>query len=193
MHLFETMNFLPQASVYLLQAHEGPEQLTLWQRILESNVINVVIVALILGFLIKKFNLLNGIDAKREQIASEIQAFEARKQEAQAQLEATQRLTANLKNEVAEILNTARQSAEVLSAQILNDAKQESVKIVDNAKRRVELEQRSAIKELERRLLNEALQDARAELAQSLTAEQQKRSVESFLDELVEFKEGSRS
>ncbi len=193
MHLFETMNFLPQASVYLLQAHEGPEQLTLWHRILESNVINVVIVALILGFLIKKFNLLNGIDAKREQIATEIQAFEARKKEAQAQLEATQRLTANLKNEVEDILNTARESAEVLSAQILNDAKLESVKIIDNTKRRVELEQRSAIKELERRLLNEALQDARAELAQSLSAEQQKRSVESFLDELVEVKGGNRS
>jgi F-type H+-transporting ATPase subunit b len=192
MHPIETAPLLHQVSVYLLQASAEPEHLSFMQRIEQSNVFNVVLVALILGFLIKKFNLFSGIDTQREKIATEILAIENKKKEALAQLEESQRRTANLKSEVAEILNNARQSAEALSVQILNDAKTESSKIVDNAKRRVELEQRGAIKELEKRLLTDALQDARAELAQSLTAEQQKRSVESFLDELTELKGGSR-
>ena len=192
MHSIETLPFLQQASVFLLQAHEGPEQMGLWHRILESNVLNVILVALILGWLINKFNLLSGIDTQREKIAGEILAIESKKKEALAQLEDAKRRTANLKAEVDEILSNARSSAESISTQILSEARVESSKIVENAKRRVELEQRTAIKDLEKRLLSDALQDARAELAQSLNADQQKRSVESFLDELSEMKGGSR-
>lgn len=192
-HPNELFPFLQQASVYLLEVNPAPEHAGgLWEHIKESNVINQLLVLLILGFLIKKFNLFAGIDAKREQISSEILTLENKKKEALAQLEDTKKRTANLKSEVDEILNNARQAAEQMSAQILSDAKAESGKIVDNAKRRVELEQRSAIKELEKRLLNDALQDAREELARSLTVDQQKRSVESFLDELTEMKGGSR-
>ena len=192
-HSIELFPFLQQTSVYLLEAGTSPEQAGgLWEHIKESNVINIVLVLVILGFLIKKFNLLSGIDTQREKIANEIITIENRKKEALAQLEDTKRRTANLKAEVDQILTEARQAAETVSAQILSDAKAESGKIIDNAKRRVELEQRSAIKDLERRLLNDALQDARTELAQSLTAEQQKRSVETFLDELTELKGGSQ-
>ena len=191
-HSIELFPFLQQ-SVYLLEVNAKPEHAGgLWEQIIESNVINQLFVLVILGFLIKKFNLFAGIDAKRDQISSEITALEAKKQEALSQLEDTKKRTANLKSEVDEILNNARQSAEAISVQILNDAKAESGKIVDNAKRRVELEQRSAIKDLEKRLLNDALQDAREELARSLTVDQQKRSVETFLDELAELKGGSR-
>lgn len=197
MHSIEILPFLQQTSVYLLEANVSHEQGNLWQQfshseLAESNVINILLVVLVLGVVIKKFNLFGGIDAQREKIATEILTIENKKKEALAQLEDTKRRTANLKSEVDEILNNARTSAEALSLQILNDAKAESSKIVDNAKRRVELEQRSAIKDLEKRLLNDALQDARVELAQSLTADQQKRSVESFLDELTELKGGSR-
>lgn len=190
-HSIELFPFLQQTSVYLLEANTNPEQAGgLWEHLKESNVFNQVLVLVILGFLIQKFNLFKGIDTKREQISNEVITLENRKKEALAQLEETKKRTANLKSEVDEILNNARQSAESISAQILSDAKNESSKIIENAKHRVELEQRSAIKDLEKRLLNDALHDARVELAQSLTADQQKRSVESFLDELAELKGG---
>jgi F-type H+-transporting ATPase subunit b len=192
-HPIELFPFLQQSSVYLLEVNAAPEHAGgLWEHIKESNVLNQLLVLVIIGILVKKFNLFGGIDAKREQISSEIVTLENKKKEALAQLEETKKRTANLKSEVDEILNNARQAAEQLSTQILSDAKTESGKIIDNAKRRVELEQRGAIKELEKRLLNDALQDAREELARSLTVDQQKRSVESFLDELTELKGGSR-
>lgn len=177
--------------IYWLSAAPPPAFGSL-EYFLNSNLVNVLLVALILGVLIKKFNLFAAFDRTQERIASELQAVENQKQQALTQLEEAQRRTANLKAEVEEILQAARQSAEGLSAQIIADARNESTKLIENAKRRVELEQRSSIKELERRLLNEALTEARTTMAQSMTAADQKRSVEAFLAELEQSKGGVR-
>lgn len=178
---------LSNLPLYLLEAHaEAPHDLM--GAILQSNLLNVIIVLLILGWVIKKQNLLSGIDTQREKIAAEVSQVEQRKQDALKQLEDVKRRTASLKDEVEAILKNARESAEALSAQIIADAKMESTKIVDNAKKRVDLEQRSAAKELERRLLNDALADAREELAKTQTAKDQHRSVEAFLEELSQMK-----
>ena len=176
--------------MYLLVVQEGHESLSLMERIQNSNVVNILLVVFILGFLAKKFNLVGGIDAQRSKISDEILTIENQKKEALAQLDEAKSRTANLKSEVDEILSTARESAESLSAQILADAKAESAKIVENAKKRVELEQRASIKELEKRLLNDALLEARSELANTVTTQDQKRSVETFLDELSQLKGG---
>lgn len=183
-----------QASVFWLQAHHssGEHPMTLLQQLEHSNVFNVLLVVLILGFVAKKLNVFNSIDTQRQKLASEVQAVELQKQKALEQLEEAQRKTSNLNNEIQEILTAARTSAEAMSNQILSDARNESAKIVENAKRRVELEQKSAIKDLERRLLNDALADARTELASQLNAADQKRSVETFLDELSQIKGGQR-
>jgi len=186
----ELNSFLHQASMYLLVVQEGHESLSLMERIQNSNVVNILLVVFILGFLAKKFNLVGGIDAQRSKISDEILTIENQKKEALAQLDEAKSRTANLKSEVDEILSTARESAESLSAQILADAKAESAKIVENAKKRVELEQRASIKELEKRLLNDALLEARSELANTVTTQDQKRSVETFLDELSQLKGG---
>lgn len=187
---FEITHSLQPIAIYLLQAHTEAESLGLWERILHSNVLNILLVALVLGIILKKQNVLGGIDAQRNKIASEIHSIENQKKEALAQLEDVKNRTANLKKEVDDILKQARDSAEALSSQILSDAQHESAKIVDNAKKRVELEQRAAMKGLEEKLLNDALSDAREEMARSLTAADQKRSVEAFLEELSQMKGG---
>jgi F0F1-type ATP synthase membrane subunit b/b' len=173
--------------IYLLQAH-GAESKTLMETLVESNLFNVVLVALILGFLIKKFDLFAGVEGQRSKIAREIEAIELQKREAMEQLNEVKQKTASLTSEVEEILRNAKTSAEGLSIQIVSDARTEASKIVENSKKRVELEQRAAMKELEKRLLNDALYDARSELANNLTAADQKRSVETFLEELSQVK-----
>lgn len=188
--LSEFTPFLQQTSVFLLQAEGHGQAMSLQQFLEHSNVFNVVLVLLILGFLAKKFNLFGGIETQRQKLSAELEAVELQKKQALAQLEEAKQKTASLKSEVDDILKAARESAESMSTQILNDARSESTKIVENAKKRVELEQRSAIKDLERRLLSDALSDARAELAGNLNAADQKRSVETFLDELSQLKGG---
>ncbi|WP_303673687.1 ATP synthase F0 subunit B [Vampirovibrio chlorellavorus] len=195
MLLTQTINpFLQQASVFWLQAHHesGEHPMTFLQQLEHSNVFNVLLVVLILGFVAKKLNLFGGIDAQRQKLAAEVEAVELQKKNALAQLEEAKRKTGALTDEINEILTTARTSAEAMSNQILSDARNESTKIVENAKKRMELERRAAIKDLERRLLSDALADARTELAAQLNAADQKRSVESFLDELSQIKGGQR-
>lgn len=187
---FELTNSLQQMSIYLLQAHAEAPPLGLWDKILNSNLLNVLLVAFILGVVIKKQNLLGGIGIQQKKIATEIQSVENQRNKALAQLEEVKKRTADLKVEVDEILKNAKDSAEALSNQMLAEAKAESEKIVSNAKKRIELEQRSALKNLEERLLNDALSDARSEMANTLTAADQKRSVETFLDELSQMKGG---
>src|SRR5262249_2802258 len=140
----------------------------------------------VLGWVLQKNNVFSGIDTQRAKIAEEIETVERHKNEALKQLDEVKRRTDNLKSEVEGILNNARESAEALSAQILADARMESGKLLENAKKRVELEQRTAVKDLEQRLLNDALADAREELANTLTAKDQSRSVETFIDELAQ-------
>ena len=183
---FDILNNL---HIYMLQAEAHHETGYTMERLLESNVFNVILALIIIGFVVSKMKVGDSINNKRQALADDITAVELQKKEALDQLEDVKKRTANLKSEVEEILTQARQSAESLSTQILSDARTESGKIVENAKRRMELEQRAAMKDLEARLLNDSLSNARHELAQSLTPADQRRSVEAFLEELPALKE----
>lgn len=166
---------------YLLNAHEGgPTGM--------QNLFNFVLAFGIIAFLFKKFNVFGAIDTQHGKIAREIEAAEAQKKKALEQLQAVKKRTENLTQEVDDILKTAKASAENLSAQIIESARDEASKIIDASHKRVELEQRSAMKALEARLLNDALQQVRETLTESLTHEDQERSVDDFLEELSRVK-----
>jgi F-type H+-transporting ATPase subunit b len=155
------------------------------------NLINFLLVFFALAFIVKKFKVFSVVDVQRMKVAQEIEQVEAQKKKALEELETVKRRTQNLTQEVEEILQTAKNSAEGLAAQILENAQAESTKILEASKRRVELEQRSAVKTLEARLLNDALQTVREDLTRSLTPEDQERSVETFLEELSQIKSES--
>ena len=160
----------------------------LWDQIIHSNVLNLLLVLLVIGWALRKQNVGAGIESQRQKIADELQAVEHQKQTALAQLETVKKQTANLQSEVNGILKNAQESAETISAQLLSDAHTEAGKIVENAKKRVVLEQRAALKNLQARLLTEAVDEAREEMARSLSVADQKRSVEAFLDDLSAMK-----
>lgn len=183
---FEILNRMP---LFLLQAHAEAGS-GLWDKLVHSNMLNLLLVVVVLGWVIRKQNLLGGIETQRSKIAGELMAIERQKQDALAQLQEIQQRTGRLESEVDGILQNARKSAETLSAQMLSDARTEAGKIVENAKSRVGLEQRAALKDLQARLLNEAVVDAREEMTRSLSVPDQKRSIEAFLDELPSLKGG---
>ena len=106
-----------------------------------------------------------------------------------AELEAIRKRTAGLQTEVEAIISSAQASAESMSRQILDDARVQAEKVIASAGKRIELEQRAAARDLEKRLLNDALADAREDLARNLSVDDQKRSVEDFVSHLKERKE----
>jgi F-type H+-transporting ATPase subunit b len=183
------LELLQQVPLFLLQAHTETSG-GIWDKLVHSNLLNLLLVVVVLGWVIRKQNLLSGIETQRSRITSELRTIEHRKQEALDQLQEIQQRTGRLQSEVDGILRNARESAEALSAQMLADARTEAGKIVENAKSRVNLEQRAAMKDLQARLLSEAVADAREEMTRSLSVSDQKRSVEAFLDELPSMKGG---
>jgi F-type H+-transporting ATPase subunit b len=172
-----------QISLFLLEAHA--ETGSLLDRIIHSNLINILLIVALLLWVAKKQNIPAALNSQREKIAGEIMQAQHQKQEAEAKLAEVQRKTANLKKDVEEILSTAHSSAESLANQIIANAQAEATAIVDNAKKRVELEQRSAMKSLQARLLDEAIQDAQVELSSSMSDADRAQSVEDFIVSLT--------
>ena len=156
---------------------------------LDSNVVNIFVMAVLMVILAKKFNVGGVFTERREKIAAEINALEAQKKTAQAELDDLNHRTQNLEKEVSSILSEAQQSAESLSNNILAEAQAESQKIVENAKKRVESEQKSALQALEKRLMDDVLNDARHFLLTKLSPEDQHRSVDAFIGSLPSLKQ----
>lgn len=167
--------------------HHGPEPFsTAWFN--ETNLVSFTLVALFLYIVFAKMGVIGKVAGAREKIARDIEAVEEQKQKAQRELDEIQKRVSNLNAEVDGIIADAKKSAGTLTEQILKDARAQAGKIVETAQARVELEQRAAARDLEKRLLTDALSDARADLARSLSASDQKRSVETFIKELSEIK-----
>ncbi len=158
------------------------------QWLIESNLINFAIAIVIIMWIVKKINVGGMIDGSRQKIADDIKALELERKEAQEALDTVKKRTANLDKEVSEILASAKESAERLSKTIISDSQGQAEKIVQAAHNRVEIEQKAAVWDLEKRLLNDALADAKSQLNSSVDAKEQKRSVENFIDELASSK-----
>lgn len=165
-------------------AAHAAESKTFIELLLESNVINFAIALALIIFMIKKLNVGGMLQQNRDKLKTEIESLENDRKKAEEQLSELKRQTSNLSSEISSILGQARESAEAISKQILETAKNDAERLVETSKRRIEAEQKAAAKELEKRLLVDALQDARLELAQNLNGHDQKRSVEDFIKEL---------
>lgn len=176
---------LPLITVPFLEMTASPEKSDFYSVLVHSNLFNILLVVVILTWVVKKFNLLQMIDNRREIIAGEIEQIEAQKRQALRQLEDVQEKTERLSGEVEQILASAQESAQALSHQILEEAKAEASKIVESTKKRMALEQKAAVKALETRLMEEAIQEAKESLARETDKHAQKRSVEAFLNELT--------
>lgn len=170
-------------SFYLLSASHGEHEVPFFEWLISTNIFNILLVAVFLGILIKRFNLLGIFDTRQVEIRRDVETMERQKEEALRHLEEVRARTKNLSAEVEEILNQARASAESLSSQILSEAQEDAEKIIEASKRRIEVEQKAAAKDLERRLMEDALQDARDEIS-AMKASQRKQSVESFIESL---------
>lgn len=152
--------------------------------LIETNLINFFIALALILWLVNKLNVAGKMRDARERLKSEIETLERNKAATQADLQALKQRTSRLNEEVTDIINQAKISAEAMGKQILDTARLDADKILDASKKRIEMEQKSAARDLEKRLLADALQDARLELAQNLNAADQKRSVEAFLQEM---------
>jgi F-type H+-transporting ATPase subunit b len=150
-----------------------------------TNLVSFLVVAIGLAIVVNKLGLLNKVTDQRTKIIGELETLETQKKVAVAQLQEVQRRTENLSTEVDQIMKDAQVSAKAISDQMVATAHADVARLVERTKQRIEVEQRAAVHDLQSRLLQAALDEARDRLAQDMTKTDRKKSVEQFLDDLA--------
>ena len=164
--------------------HEAPPLSTIeWLN--QTNVVSFLVIVIGLAIIVNKFGLLNKVTDQRHKIIAELDDLEQQKKVAIDKLRDVQVRTENLSTETGQILKDAEISAKALSEQMVATANADVARMVERTKQRIEVEQRAAVHDLQSKLLQEALDEARARLARDMTATDRTQSVEAFLDNLA--------
>jgi F-type H+-transporting ATPase subunit b len=162
---------------------------TFWEQILQSNIINFLFAFAVLVWIFRKFNVVSILDKRHNEILLGLKAAEERRTKALEELQEIEKRTANLTQEVESILKDAQQTAEAVAQSIVNTAEDEASKILTNTQKRIELEQKTASRDLEQRLMHEAIYAARQLLENTLNDQDRQRSVDDFIVTLPELYE----
>ena len=176
--------------------HEAAAAFGSWEYILNSNIINVTLVAIFLAIIISKLNIGKSIQGKQQRVIDEIDSAEARQKEAQYKLNALMTRAKGLDAEIQGILTDANTNAEKLKASILADAEAQAEKIRQNAIKRLTIEEKQRFAQAQQRLMDDAITATKALLENTLSTEDKIQSIEAFIDLLpqhVEASGGARS
>ena len=130
--------------------------------------------------------LLRTLDEREKRIDDALKKAERAQQEAeeaitQARLDSTKAL-----RRADDLVKEARVEAEQLRQRMVDEAKAESQKVVEQGLQRIEVEQRAAMEEIRRTAADLAVRAAGRLIRSSMTAEQQRELVDKFLADIPE-------
>lgn len=177
------MHFPPTPIIFFLEAH-GAEGGDFWTQVVHSNVINIAIAFVFLVWVFKRFNLLDILEQRQNKVMLELKEAEEKRDKALAELNQIEKRTAGLTEEVSHILKDAEETAGMVATGIIRSAEAEADKLLENAQKRAALEEKSAVRELEHRLMLEAIHGAKELLENTLSDADKQQSVEDFVSVL---------
>lgn len=164
-------SLLPTTALFLLNAggghgggHHGPVYWS-WEWLVSTNVINIVLVALVLVWVGRQLSLHKVFHKQQAKVASELAELYAQRDQAKAKLADMEKQVANLSSEIEGILSQAKQSANEMSAAILADAKTEAAAIAERSQQRMAQEEARLRRQLEETLLTQAIGQAKQALS----------------------------
>lgn len=157
-------------SLWLLATEEGGFGLNF--NILESNVINLVIIWGVLYYFGSKF-LGNTLSSRRATIEEAIQDAERRQREAAKALDEQNQKLAQAQSKAKEIIETAKQNASNVRDEILAQAKADVERMKAAADQDVSYQQERVMRELRQRIAELAIARAENELPSRLSLEVQ--------------------
>jgi F-type H+-transporting ATPase subunit b len=147
-------------------------------------IMNFVVLAAVLFFLLRK-PIPRALNNRIRGIEDRLEDLEARKSEAEARLaECTQKLSALEKEAERIVAEYVRQGQEA-KARILREAESASEKIRLQARRNIEHEFEQTKTQLQREIVEKALAKAEELLRQNITAQDQNKLIEEYLQKVV--------
>ena len=128
--------------------------------------------------------ILRMLDERERKIEDALKQAEKARAESASAAEETQRKIDEAVQQAQEIVQRAREEADESRRQILDDARTESQRIIDQGLQRLEAERRAALQEIRQTTADLAIRAAGRLIQSSLTERQQREVVERFLNKL---------
>ena len=147
-------------------------------------IMNFVVLAVALFIIIKKW-VVPILQDRIKGIKDELEELEARKQEAEQQLAQYNERLSLLEQEAKKIKDSYIEQGKEAQARILEQAKASAEKLEANAQRQIETAFERARAELQEVILEKAIEKAEAMIRESISAEDQDRLVDDYLEKVV--------
>lgn len=161
---------------------------SLIETIAASNVINVTIVVVFLGYLIHRYKLFSGVDAAQAKIVEDLQNAEKNREIALKELKDAEEKLSHAKDEAEKIIKEAENIAIVMKNEIIEKANQDAERIIEQGRKVIENEKKVALSELQKNLTVAALEVAKDNIKTSLDDNWQRKLIQDFVDNLDKVK-----
>lgn len=175
---------LAQAAHSTTAATEHASAPSILETIAYSNVINVAIVFIFLGWLINKYNLFSGISQSQKKIIDDLIKAEKSKEDSIKQLKSAEEKLHKAKEDADNIISEAEKIALKIKADIISDAEKEADRIIQQAQKVIKTEQKLAAIEMQNNLTNAALEVAKDNIKSSLDQNWHQKIIQDFVDHL---------
>jgi F-type H+-transporting ATPase subunit b len=163
--------------------HEGGQS-THWAATDTYRVMNFLVLAVGLFFLARK-PVSQGLKGRIKGIQDQLADLEAKKKEAEAQLAQYNQKLALLDQEAEKIVEGYIQQGKDAKARILEEAKAAAVRLEEQARRNIDHEFMQAKNKLKSEIVEKALAAAEEMVKGQITAEDQEKLVDEYLDKVV--------
>ena len=187
-------------SILLWAAEEGghaeePEGIDLILPAIDELIWGAVAFALVF-FVLNKFafpKLREAVEARQQQIQSDLEAADKAKQEAQQEKEQYQKQIADARGEANRIIEEARQQAESVRKDLVAKAEQEAQQIVTRAQEGIEAERSRALGDLKTTITDLSIELAEKVVGRSLDAQSHKDLVDAYIRDVGSMPKGSNN
>ena len=155
-----------------------------WQVLVESNLLNVLILALAFVYLGNKF-IPKIIDQRKTQISKELENAKQARLKAEEELSTIKKKTENIVSEIEGIKTEAKKTAETIKKQIHEETGKELEQVNQKIKREINSNQEETIQTIKKSASESAIKLAEEALSKVVSNyEVQKKLMEDFVSEL---------
>jgi F-type H+-transporting ATPase subunit b len=158
---------------------EGGWEITDWYRVM-----NFVVLVVGLYWLLRK-PVAQALNGRINRIAGELEELESRKKAAEIQLAEYEQQLAALDKEAERIIEEYQRQGQEAKARILREAEATAEKLKEQARKNIEHEFKQARLTLQQEIVEKALARAEQLIAEKISAEDQDRLVDEYLDKVV--------
>ncbi|MEE8480615.1 MAG: ATP synthase F0 subunit B [Desulfobacterales bacterium] len=163
---------------------QGETEAKRWNATDTYRVMNFVVLALALFFLLRK-PASQALGARIKGIKDQLKELEERKKDAEKELAEYNEKLSLLDQEAGKIVQSYIKQGNEAKARILKEAKSAAQKLEEQAKRNIEHEFKRAKLELQEDILEKSLLKAEEIIKYKITAEDQKKQIDEYLEKVV--------